>query len=385
MRKYLLILLFYYFILNVNAQEAQNVADLDFLYKEIKKLPSYKIFAKSDKDYHTLYASIRTNFVDTNELDIYKKLYQLISPINDNHLGFYKVADTTISPKPIKIDLDVYDLKQILSQRTVSSLEGVYKRDDQEFVIFENSNNEFYVVHLETQTLVGILIETANESLDYISLINGNRGIVLLRNLRQVNGNFASLNLYKTKKPVFNNLPAAKTNFDFKHLSNNIGYLRLSSFYASNINTANSEKFLNEVRDSINTHHLIVDVRNNSGGGFKTSQRFIDFLLKYEGDVYVLQNSKTASNAEKFILRLKNSKKKIVTLGETTVGTLAYGSNFGKTISLPNHKFVFYPTDMNGNKIDLPYESIGIEPDVNLDSFTEDWIEQTIKYIKAND
>lgn len=385
MRKYTIILFLFSFALKVNAQEAQNVADLDFLYNEIKKLPSYDVLIKSDNSYPKLYASIRTNFVDTNELDIYKKLYKLISPINDNHLGFYKVADTTISPKPIKIDFDEYDLKQILSQRTVSSIEGFYKSDNQEFVIFENSSNEFYVVHFETKTLVGILIETPNESLDYISIINGNRGIVLLRNLKHVNGNLATLNLYKTKKPIFNNLQKGTTNFQFKNLSKDIGYLRLSSFYADDANIATSVTFLNNVKDSITTPHLIVDVRNNSGGGFKTSQRFIDFLNKYEGNIYVLQNSKTASNAEKFILRLKKNKRKMVTLGETTVGTLAYGSNFGKTVSLPNHKFVFYPTDMKGDKLDIPYESVGIEPDVNLDSFTEDWITQTIKYIKAND
>ncbi|RZJ80493.1 MAG: hypothetical protein EOO47_07360, partial [Flavobacterium sp.] len=197
--------------------------------------------------------------------------------------------------------------------------------------------------------------------------------------------NLATLNLYKTKKPIFNNLQKGTTNFQFKNLSKDIGYLRLSSFYADDANVATSVTFWNNVKDSVTTPHLIVDVRNNSGGGFKTSRRFIDFLNKYEGDIYILQNSKTASNAEKFILRLKKAKIKMVTLGETTVGTLAYGSNFGKTVSLPNHKFVFYPTDMKGDKLDIPYESVGIEPDVSLDSFTEDWIMQTIKYIKANE
>ena len=66
---------------------------------------------------------------------------------------------------------------------------------------------------------------------------------------------------------------------------------------------------------------------------FRTSQQFINFLSRYKGKIYILQNEKTASNAEKFIVRLIG-KENVLTLGETTLGTLTYGSNYGKTLSL---------------------------------------------------
>jgi C-terminal processing protease CtpA/Prc len=111
--------------------------------------------------------------------------------------------------------------------------------------------------------------------------------------------------------------------------------------------------------------------------------QFIAFLKKYKGKICLLQNGYTISNAEQFIIDLKDNKN-VTTLGETTKGTITYGSNVSKTLTLPSKRFLFYPTDMNGRAKDLAYESIGIKPDVALDAFSEDWITQTLNYIKKN-
>lgn len=71
-------------------------------------------------------------------------------------------------------------------------------------------------------------------------------------------------------------------------------------------------------------------------------------------------------------------------MGETTRGTLTYGSNYGKTFLLPSNRFVFYPTDMKGKSKHLMYEDIGIKPDIKIDSFEEDWLDYVVKYIKIN-
>lgn len=367
----------------VKAQEEKNIADLDFLYKAIQQTPSYKDQLKGDKSYHQLYEDLRKDLKTNDEFEVYKKLYKLIAPIKDNHFGFYKIADTTINPNPIKLNINVDSLKNSLKDNPITNLEGIYKIGNQEVAVFAKDKEEMYVFHLESKTITGFLFKTPHQSLDYISLQNSNRGFVLLRNLKLTNGNFRQLNLYRTGKPIFNNLVVGKDNFEFKHLTNDVDYLRLSSFYSSNTNIAVATKFLLSVKDSIHAPNLIVDVRNNSGGGFRTSQQFINFLCRYKGKVFILQNEKTASNAEKFIVRLKDNRN-VTTLGETTVGTLTYGSNYGKTLSFPNHKFYFYPTD-SSDKIDFKYENVGIVPQVILDPFTEDWILQTLKYIKAND
>ena len=125
-------------------------------------------------------------------------------------------------------------------------------------------------------------------------------------------------------------------------------------------------------------------MRNNGGGGYKTSRQFITFLKNFQGKVYIIQNGSTVSNAEQFIITLKE-KEHIKTLGETTKGTITYGSNYGKTLTLPSNRFLFYPTDMRGLKKELAFESIGIKPDITLNPFKDDWISLTIKYIKKND
>ncbi len=381
MKKIIFALLLLVNVFAASAQEARNVADLDFLYQAIKKMPSFKVQLRNDKNYIALYQNLRADLADTNELAVYKKLYQLIAPIKDNHLGFYKLVDTTVKSKPIVLKINTDSLRQVLLKRPLNDLEGIYKVDEHEFAVFKSADHEYTLLYLKTKIVTGFLIETPHQSLDFISLTGGNRGMVLARNVKHVNGNFTTINLYKTAKPKFGNLAIGKTNFEFKKLSNVVDYLRLSSFSSTNTNIAASIAFLNSVKDSINAPNIIVDVRNNSGGGFKTSKRFIDFLTKYIGKIFLLQNVKTGSNAEKFIIRLKD-RKNVITLGETTVGTLAYGSNYGKTLTLPHHKFEFYPTDMKADRADLAYESVGVKPMVVLDYFSEDWISQTLKYIE---
>lgn len=380
MRKYIFTLLLLVNVFSVTAQEPKNIADLDFLYQAIQKMPSFKDQLRNDKNYSALYKKLRADLIDTNELVIYKKLYQLIAPIKDNHLGFYKVVDTTLKSKPIVLKINTDSLRQELLKRPQNDLEGIYKVDEHEFAVFKSAASEYSLFHVKTKVVAGFLVITPQQSLDFISLNGGSRGMVLVRNVKHVNGNFTTINLYKTAKPKFGNLVIDKTNFEFKKLSNAVDYLRLSSFSSTNTNIAASIAFLNSVKDSINAPNIIVDVRNNSGGGFRTSKRFIDFLVKFKGKIFILQNVKTGSNAEKFIIRLKD-KKNVITLGETTVGTLAYGSNYGKKLTLPSHRFQFYPTDLKADKVDLTYESVGVKPKVSLDHFTEDWISQTLKYI----
>jgi len=367
---------------SATAQQSKNIEDLEYLYQVIKQTPSYRNQLKNDKSYVEIYQGLKNNLADTNELIVYKKLYQLIAPIRDNHLGFYKVADTNLKPRPIILKINTDSLKQVLSQKPLESLEGIYDVDSHEFAVVKNTDNEYSVLNLKTKTVIGFIIETPHQSLDFISLLNGNRGFVLSRNIKHIDGNFSTINLYKETRPTFGNLKIGKNNFEFKKISHHVAYLRLSSFYSDNANIATASKFFQQIKDSLNAPNLIVDVRNNSGGGFRVSQQFINLIKSYKGKVFIIQNLRTASNAEKFLVRLKG-RKNVLTLGETTIGTLAFGSNYGNTLTLPNSKFRFYPTD-TFDKIDLPFENLGVEPDVKLDPNKSDWIEQTLDYINKN-
>ncbi|WAC42258.1 S41 family peptidase [Pedobacter sp. SL55] len=203
----------------------------------------------------------------------------------------------------------------------------------------------------------------------------------LIKNARLVNGTLLGTPFTKYKEHKFSILEKSNDNFEYKTLNDNVSYLRLSSFSSSNINIKKSEEFFATMADKLSTANLIVDLRGNTGGGYKTSGKFLTLLKKYKGQIFILQNSATVSNAEQFILELKPLKN-VTTLGEQTKGMITFGSNYGTKIVLPSGRFTLYPTDMKGLERDLAYESKGLNPDVALDLFKSDWIEQTLDYIK---
>ncbi|MEZ4858345.1 MAG: S41 family peptidase [Flavobacteriaceae bacterium] len=124
--------------------------------------------------------------------------------------------------------------------------------------------------------------------------------------------------------------------------------------------------------------NLILDLRNNSGGGDKVSKPFQKFIEKEfkEGKIYILVNIKTASNAEITTQRMRFSKN-VKVLGHSSSGILSYGSNYGNRVVLPSGNYYYKVTDMNFSEF-LAYEGVGIPVDIEL-NLNEDWIDQTVK------
>lgn len=184
---------------------------------------------------------------------------------------------------------------------------------------------------------------------------------VLFRNVRLQNGIISGLNYRKVALPICTPVHFSEGRYEYKELDQGVRYLRLSSFDSSRENIDVATAFFNKINSSINPYLLIIDLRDNTGGGNKTSDQFADFVRKYRGRVFILQNNNTVSNSEQFIINLKE-KKNVTTLGETTRGTIAYSSNYGKIIEMPSKRFLFYPTDMTSLAKYLAYENIGISP-----------------------
>ena len=111
-------------------------------------------------------------------------------------------------------------------------------------------------------------------------------------------------------------------------------------------------------------------------------KKYFMLLKKYvkNGQLFVLVNNGTLSQAEIFTLKLKQLKN-VTVLGQQTKGMLSYGSNYGRRKRLPSGKFELYPTDMNNGAVLLPYEDVGIKPDVLLTG-DKDWIEQVVEIIR---
>ncbi len=363
------------------AQENQNQADLEALYTAIQKTPSYKNQLKGDKAYQQLYEDVKLKIVDADEKQAFRQLSRLVSAINDNHLGFYRTPDTALKTLYSSVILDNRDsLRRRLQQKPESDLEGVYYASNQQFGLYAKGDNAYQIVSLAKGFVTAEIFYTPYGGYDMLLYSGKPTPYQLIKNTRLVNGTLIGTPFTKFKEKKFSVLDKGSENYEYKKINDQIGYLRLSSFSSSNTNIKKSEEFYATIADKLTAEKLIVDLRGNTGGGYKTSRKFLDLLKKYKEEIFVLQNSATVSNAEQFILELRPLKK-VTTLGEQTKGMITFGSNYGKKIVLPSGRFTFYPTDMKGTNRDLAYESKGINPDITLDVFKSDWIEQTLEYI----
>lgn len=385
MGKFFLSALFLLTAVTIRAQELKNIADLDYLYKSIQALPSYRDQLKNNKDYAQLYQRLRKDLAADDDFEVYQKLLQLIYPVKDNHLGFSINPDANIKFNYLKPPFNLKEIEARYKAYPVDSLEGFYYSKDgsTRYLVFRQSETTYFIQNLTSGLVEVILNKTGFQSLDAIRFLNPPVPYLLYRNVRISNGVLVGLPFQKSLSNNYAVLNPGISKYEYKELEHGLGYLRLSSFNSSNENIKIATDFFNKVKSDITAQHLIVDLRNNQGGGYKTSRQFSAFLNRFKGRIYILQNSSTMSNAEQFIIDIKD-KKNVTTLGETTRGTITYGSNYGKAVVLPSNRFLFYPTDMQGRAKDLVFESTGVKPEVVLDAFSQDWILYTIKYIKAN-
>ena len=164
-----------------------------------------------------------------------------------------------------------------------------------------------------------------------------------------------------------------------------IKYLYLKSFSGNNSNV----NVLNAAYDSLkwqlpSLSHLIIDVRNNTGGGERAFNKLFKVLGAYSFplQLHLLVNEATASAAELFTLKMKE--RGAIVYGEPTRGTVAYRyANRGSTppFFTPCGRYVVQLTEsINKPKSLLAFEYVGIPVDVPL-SHDQDWIEQVLMQI----
>ena len=399
--------------------------DLQKLYSIIQKLPSYKdqIRNGSMKSYNKLYHSLQSDTIKDVEVHkIFYNLSKLFFPINDNHLGFYELPEFYLNQAEFndsiaikkyrnssmfqnypKINLNFDSLENNLNHKPKDSIEGLYYY--QNFLKIGlyhlNNSNEYLGLVLSSEIPNWETGQVAIRLFEYApAQFKAIYGHPLFKNLMLYNNekfkNYSLINSYFYssisesiyKKEVSEekdhvNLSKSLPTFIFQDYGD-VKYLRLGNFstFTSELNKSN--QFYNSIKNSLVSKHLILDLRNNSGGSFNVSKKYLKLIQKYSNrrEIYILVNNGTFSQAEIFTLQLKKTTNCRV-LGEQTNGTLAYGSNYGKIEKLPSERFQVYITDMKDKGHYRNFEGKGIAPDILLKS-DSDWILQAREIIKSN-
>ncbi|WP_158237987.1 S41 family peptidase [Emticicia sp. TH156] len=360
---------------------------------------------------------------DTLNLSPYKyfnNLAKLMIPIQDSHLGLVQLPEIKNNndsaafqshsnwqkfEKFPQYSVNIDSLKTALLKKTDDSVEGIYYYDNYYSVgVLRVSQTEYIGIVIETKKEVNhwktgqIAMHLYEYKTNYFKAVYAHpvyKNFMLYNNERYANHSLInshfyqsfSETVYRKVQPFINYyaLPKESPMFQLKSLSDSVQYLLIRNFSANQAKVKKSNAFCDSIQHKLNTPSLILDLRNNEGGAAKVSSKFRRLLKKYAAanKVYVLVNNATVSQGEIFTLQLK-SLKNVRILGQTTKGMITYGSNYGRWEILPGKQFAAYLTDMRGvGKGLLPYENIGIKPDIELNN-DSDWIGQTLIIIKKD-
>ena len=172
-----------------------------------------------------------------------------------------------------------------------------------------------------------------------------------------------------------------------KVLEGNIGYLKIPTI---NINKNNVHDLYEAMREMQGTKALIIDLRDNGGGGSEIGSVFESYFLKegtptlqfttrdgnfttdstvswlkekkYENPVFILVNRNTASAAEAFAFVLQQ-KKRAKIVGENTAGAAYMNSWY----AIDDENYVSVSTaapSVPGTNIS--WELAGVQPDIKI-------------------
>ncbi|WP_295181059.1 S41 family peptidase [uncultured Christiangramia sp.] len=312
----------------------------------------------------------------------------LLVTLNDRHNMMYsevgydvKQSDTFYHEFP-KFDGDLDSLKVKLDEMPLNEVQGIYSRDGFSIGVYASEEN-LIVVNLsggkkvwQQGEIIGRFLKYGNGR--YLAAIGQFHDKKLVNFPLEIsNGHISKLQL--SKSSASQNRSRVEDSETYQYLkSGDITYLRIGSFSGYNPVLKNAETFYKSLEEKPVTKDLILDLRDNGGGGDRNSDILYKYLRKNykNANFYVLVNGTTVSNAEQFALRLKKFKN-VTLLGSKTSGTIAY--ELGKTYDFPCYNFKGFFT-FKGDKKYLEYESVGVQPEISLDN-SEDWIKQTKEYI----
>ena len=390
----------------------ERLEDLIVLNKIIQKTPSFRqqIRGQKKREYHELVNTLKSRIDENNTtFKHFEILSELAGQLRDNHFVLRYIPDSSFRWER---QADINYVRQFLKQAhmrehpgvsiNIDSLETVLKdkpRDEVEGIYYYYQSLEIGVYRKDSATCYGIILksglpiwnkgdmcfvlrERSQNQFHAIQYLISQKTLQLNMNEKFRDGALLEYDIKKRRAyHSYPFIPDSSKKFITRIIQPDVRYVRLGNFMVNAANRRESNSFIKLLEDSVKEQHIIMDLRNNNGGGFTISKKFLKFFISYsrKNKIHVLVNRKTISNAEQFLIRLKDHKH-VTVFGETTKGMITYGSNYGKLVPLKSKGLFVYPTDMSGKKKDLQYETTGINPDIFLKE-DSDWIEQIIKQL----
>ena len=115
-------------------------------------------------------------------------------------------------------------------------------------------------------------------------------------------------------------------------------------------------------------------------GDEKASYEEFGVASKSPKNIVVLTDKRVGSSAENFVMKTKQSKK-VKVLGTVTSGGLDYASARMFDFGCPEYKLQL-PTWRSMRLPDFPVDNIGLQPDIYMDRFVEDWVQYAVDYLE---
>lgn len=390
MRKILFLSFMFSFVAGYAQEDLCNCqADLLFLNQKVEKLPSYK---KHKASYESSYESILPQALEQMPTyDCFILMNLLLSSLNDWHIGVYgPMPDSAnISNRLFpKYEGNPDTLKSRLQEKPQKDLEGIYHYGPYfSFALVPAERGHFKAIVLHSKFEpweTGDIIYQIAPLHDRFYKIMGaqfpSQRLVSYHE-RIENGVF-----YRTgfKKDTVSNYyfknPYPDSFYLFKALSSEVDYIKVGSFSSNYPRLGEAEDFYASLQGQLSKPHLILDLRDNGGGGDRNSDILWKLLKRYakKNHIYVITNASTGSNAEQFVLKLKRLKN-VISFGDRTRGALAYEVKPNDYHSLPSSGLtVVLPSKLNQKYYE--YETQGVIPDHILDDH-QGWIASILAFI----
>lgn len=387
------------------AQNCNCLTDLNEIAKAVKKAPSYKDGVKEkgevyfENELNKIKSKLEADPQQTKNCSAYIQKY--LSLLNDKHLSLYPDYSKIKSQKDV-FESNLYRLTQFVKIDTnqlkfTDEIEGFY------IDVYRNFKVALIRDTAKTNQYLGVVLSSRNGLWK-----NGQVKFVLKQNddksydgffyddihfAKYSRVNYADQKLLGVEwikeerlklEPINPFIVPTKKKWDYQKLDEETDYVYLGTF--NGMLAYESDTFYRELIPKLKGKRLIIDVRNNTGGGERSYNMFLNFVNSKAcaaSQIALIQNTACASAGEHFILAMRKNPL-VKTFGENSAGFMGYGYGNRSSITVKTSCFN-YISEITENKYPefKIYETVGISPDVKL-LRDKDWIKQVIAYLEIN-